>query len=221
MATPCRVDTLRAMRSLAAKRFMDVAGATLGLVCTAPALAVVAALVRVKLGSPVLFRQQRPGHRERPFVLLKFRTMRDATDGRGTPLPDEQRMTPLGRFLRATSLDELPELFNVLSGEMSLVGPRPLLMEYLPRYNALQRRRHDVKPGITGWAAVNGRNALDWDQKFALDAWYVDNWSNELDLKILLSTVLAVMGREGISHEAHATMPKFAGGNSNGKHPTA
>jgi lipopolysaccharide/colanic/teichoic acid biosynthesis glycosyltransferase len=209
------------MRSLGAKRLMDVAGATAGLVCAAPALVAIAALIRVKLGAPVLFRQQRPGLRERPFVMLKFRTMKDAVDRVGNPLPDEERMTPLGRFLRATSLDELPELFNVLSGEMSLVGPRPLLMEYLPRYNALQRRRHDVKPGITGWAAVNGRNTLDWDAKFALDSWYVDNWSNELDLKIILSTVLTVLRRDGVTHGEHATMPKF-GGSSNGagKHTT-
>lgn len=144
-------------------------------------------------------------------MMFKFRTMRDAFDASGNPLPDADRMTPLGRFLRNTSLDELPELINVLRGEMSLVGPRPLLMEYLSRYNDAQRSRHDVKPGITGWAAVNGRNALGWDEKFALDAWYAENWSNELDLRILATTLLLVLRREGISHGTHATMPKFVG----------
>ena len=195
---------------------MDVFGASAALFVASPVLVLVAAMVRLKLGSPVLFRQQRPGLNERPFVMFKFRTMKDAMDGAGNPLPDEERLTSFGRFLRATSLDELPELFNVLSGEMSLVGPRPLLMEYLPRYNTTQRRRHDVKPGITGWVAVNGRNALDWDKRFALDAWYVDNWSNELDLKILWSTVLIVLKRDGVTHGAHATMPKFGESESNG-----
>lgn len=199
------------VRSFAAKRLLDVAGATAGLLFTWPALLVIAALVRVKIGAPVLFRQQRPGLRGRPFTIFKFRTMREATDAAGNPLPDEDRMTPLGQFLRNASLDEVPELLNVLRGEMSLVGPRPLLMEYLPRYTEAQRRRHDVKPGITGWAAVNGRNSLTWDEKFALDTWYVDNWSNELDLKILAATVLSVLKREGISHGSHATMPKFTG----------
>jgi lipopolysaccharide/colanic/teichoic acid biosynthesis glycosyltransferase len=195
---------------------IDVLGSSAALLVASPALILVAAAVRVNLGAPVLFRQRRPGFREQPFVMLKFRTMKDAVDGSGNPLPDSERLTSLGRFLRSTSLDELPELFNVLSGDMSLVGPRPLLMEYLPRYDARQRRRHDVKPGITGWAAVNGRNALDWDEKFALDAWYVDNWSNELDLKILLSTVLTVLKRDGVRHGAHATMPKFVGNGANG-----
>jgi lipopolysaccharide/colanic/teichoic acid biosynthesis glycosyltransferase len=203
------------MRSLAAKRLLDVVGSSAGLLVAAPAFVLVGALVRLKLGSPVLFRQERPGLKERPFVILKFRTMRDAVDASGNPLSDADRLTPLGRFLRSTSLDELPELLNVLRGDMSLVGPRPLLTEYLPRYDAVQRRRHDVKPGITGWAAVNGRNALDWDRKFALDTWYVDNWSNELDLRILFATVLAVIRREGISHDSHATMPKFDGNKAN------
>jgi lipopolysaccharide/colanic/teichoic acid biosynthesis glycosyltransferase len=143
--------------------------------------------------------------------MLKFRTMRDALDAAGSPLPDSERLTPFGRFLRASSLDELPELINVLRGEMSLVGPRPLLMEYLPRYSKEQARRHDVEPGITGWAQINGRNALSWDEKFALDCWYVDNWSNELDLVILFRTVWSVLRREGISHGGDATMPKFMG----------
>jgi lipopolysaccharide/colanic/teichoic acid biosynthesis glycosyltransferase len=143
--------------------------------------------------------------------MLKFRTMRDAVDGQGNPLPDAERLTPLGRFLRRTSLDELPELVNVLKGEMSLVGPRPLLMEYLPRYTDLERRRHDVKPGITGWNAVNGRNSNTWDKKFSLDAWYVDNWSNELDLKILAMTVLAVLQRSGVDHDSDVPMPKYQG----------
>lgn len=199
------------MRSLAVKRLMDIVGASAGLFVAAPAIALIAALIRVKLGSPVLFRQQRPGLGERPFVILKFRTMRDAVDGSGKPLPDGARMTALGRFLRATSLDELPELWNVLTGEMSLVGPRPLLMEYLARYDDDQHRRHDVKPGITGWTAVKGRNSLDWDEKFALDTWYVDNWSNELDLEILARTVLSVLKREGIDHPSGVPMPKFEG----------
>lgn len=199
------------MRSLGVKRLMDVAGATAGLLCTAPVLLATAAIVRLKIGSPVLFRQRRPGLHERPFVMFKFRTMKDAVDGAGNPLPDEERLTPLGRFLRATSLDELPELFNVLSGEMSLVGPRPLLMEYLPLYTKDQRRRHDMKPGITGWTAVNGRNSNSWDKKFQLDTWYVDHWSNELDVKILALTVATVLGRRGVDHEAGVPMPKFVG----------
>jgi len=199
------------MRSLAVKRVLDIVGSSAGLLVAAPAFVLVSALVRLKLGSPVLFRQERPGLKERPFVILKFRTMRDAVDASGIPLSDADRLTPLGRFLRSTSLDELPELLNVLRGDMSLVGPRPLLTEYLPRYDAVQRRRHEVRPGITGWAAVNGRNALDWDRKFALDTWYVDNWSNELDMRILFATALAVIRREGIRHDSHATMPKFDG----------
>jgi len=204
------------MRSLRLKRWIDVAGAGVGLCVAAPLLVGVATFIRLTMGSPVLFRQRRPGLHEEPFVMLKFRTMADAVDSNGRALPDNQRLTRLGTLLRATSLDELPELLNVLRGEMSLVGPRPLLVEYLPLYDENQRRRHEVKPGITGWAQVNGRNGLDWDQKFALDAWYVDNWSNELDMKILFATILAVLRRDGISHEAHATMPKFAGRKTNG-----
>jgi sugar transferase EpsL len=199
------------LRSNVLKRFMDVAAASAGLVVTAPILAAVAAAVRVNLGSPILFKQARTGLGQVPFTILKFRTMRDATTANGTPLPDAERLTPLGRFLRASSLDELPELFNVLIGDMSLVGPRPLMDEYRGRYSAEQRRRHQVKPGITGWAQINGRNAIGWKEKFAFDCWYVDNWSNGLDLKILLLTLAAVLGKEGISHGESVTMPKFMG----------
>jgi len=163
------------------------------------------------MGSPVIFRQERPGLHGRPFRMIKFRTMRNATDAAGNPLPDAQRMTRVGTFLRSSSIDELPELWNVLRGEMSLVGPRPLLMEYLPLYSPEQARRHDVKPGITGWAQINGRNALSWDEKFALDVWYVDNRSFLLDLKILALTVKKVVVREGISQQGQATMEKFRG----------
>ena len=174
-----------------------------------PVLAVVAALVRCKLGSPVFFRQRRPGHRERLFELIKFRTMTDARDAAGTLLPDSVRLTSFGRWLRATSLDELPELLNVLRGEMSLVGPRPLLVEYLPRYSPEQHRRHEVLPGLTGWCQVNGRNALSWEQKFVLDVWYVDHCSFPLDLRILWRTVFQVLLRRGISAPGDATMPEF------------
>jgi lipopolysaccharide/colanic/teichoic acid biosynthesis glycosyltransferase len=182
-------------------------------VITAPVwgvlVAVVGALILVLEGPPVLFRQTRPGYKARPFELMKFRTMSDERDESGELLPDGQRIGRLGGFLRQTSLDELPEMINVLRGEMSLVGPRPLLMEYLERYSPDQSRRHDVPPGITGWAQVNGRNALSWDDKFALDIWYVDNHSVALDLKILWMTFRQVLSREGISAEGHATMPKF------------
>jgi lipopolysaccharide/colanic/teichoic acid biosynthesis glycosyltransferase len=199
------------VRSKVVKRSIDLTAAAAGLLVAAPVLVAVAAAVRVGLGSPVLFKQTRPGLHGRPFGILKFRTMRDAKDANGTPLPDSERLTALGRFLRASSLDELPELFNVLKGDMSLVGPRPLLMEYLERYSAEQRRRHDVRPGITGWAQVNGRNAITWDEKLSFDCWYVDNWTNGLDLKILLSTVLTVLRREGIGHGGAETMPVFMG----------
>jgi len=170
-----------------------------------------AGLVRLRLGSPVLFRHVRPGLDGEPFTLLKLRTMRDLRDERGELLPDAVRLTPFGRFLRHTSLDELPELWNVVRGDLSLVGPRPLLLEYLPRYSRDQARRHEVRPGITGWAQVHGRNALSWEEKFDLDVWYVDHLSFGLDLRILLRTPLAVVRREGISAEGHATMPKFEG----------
>lgn len=169
------------------------------------------ALVRRKLGSPVLFRQVRPGLHGRPFMMVKFRTMTDERGANGELLPDAQRLTAFGRFLRASSLDELPELWNVLRGEMSLVGPRPLLMEYLPLYSPEQARRHEVRPGITGWAQVNGRNALSWDERFKLDVWYVDHRSLWLDLRILWLTVRKVIVREGISAQGEATMPRFTG----------
>lgn len=170
-----------------------------------------AAMVRVKLGAPVLFRQFRPGKDGLPFEMVKFRTMRDAFGSDGRPLPDAERMTSFGQFLRASSLDELPEFWNVFKGDMSLVGPRPLLMEYLPLYSPEQYRRHEVRPGITGWAQVNGRNALSWEEKFRLDVWYVDNQSFWLDLKILFLTVKKVLIRDGINAAGEATMPKFTG----------
>lgn len=192
------------------KRAFDVVATSLALIVLAPLMLALAGLVLLKLGRPVLFAQRRPGLHGRPFTLYKFRTMRTA-DSRGEPLPDELRLTNFGRFLRRTSLDELPELFNVLTGDMSLVGPRPLLMEYLPLYTARQARRHEVRPGITGWAQVNGRNAISWDQKFEYDTWYVDNHSFLMDLRILAMTVVQVFRRQGISHGDHATMPKFTG----------
>ena len=193
------------------KRVIDATAALCGLVVLAPVVLVVAVLIRMKLGSPVLFRQVRPGLNGQPFEMIKFRTMRDAVDKHGNPLPDEERMTRLGHILRATSLDELPELWNVLKGDMSLVGPRPLLIEYLPLYSPEQYRRHEVRPGVTGWAQINGRNALGWDEKFTLDVWYVDNRSLWLDLKILLLTVKKVLVRDGISAEGEATMGRFQG----------
>ena len=193
------------------KRAFDLAVAVLGLMILSPLLGVVALLVRIRLGSPVLFRQSRPGLEGRTFTLLKFRTMSDIVDSTGAPLPDAERLTRFGEFLRRWSLDELPELWNVLRGDMSLVGPRPLLMEYLPLYTAEQARRHDVRPGLTGWAQVNGRNAISWDQKFALDVWYVEHASFALDLKILWLTIKNVFTGHGISAEGEATMPKFTG----------
>jgi len=193
------------------KRLLDLAITIPALIILLPVLALVALLVRIKLGSPVLFRQQRPGLYGKPFTIYKFRTMTDARDAQGNLLPDGQRLTSLGRFLRSTSLDELPELFNVLKGEMSLVGPRPLLMRYLDRYMPEQMRRHEVKPGITGWAQVNGRNAITWEQKFALDVWYVDHWSLRLDLKIITLTAWKILAREGISQPGQATMEEFMG----------
>jgi sugar transferase EpsL len=193
------------------KRTVDLAGAALLLVLLSPVLAAIAVAVRLRMGTPVLFRQLRPGRYGRPFTMLKFRTMVEARDRDGAPLPDSVRLTALGRFLRRTSLDELPELLNVLAGEMSLVGPRPLLMEYLPLYSAEQRRRHDVPPGITGWAQVNGRNALKWDDKFALDTWYVDHRSLRLDLEIIGRTMREVVGGHGVSAPGHETMEPFRG----------
>jgi len=194
-----------------AKRLFDAAVAGVSLVVLLPVLGALALVVRLSLGSPVLFRQVRPGFRGRPFAMVKFRTMRDVVDVHGRALPDAERLTRFGRFLRSTSLDELPELWNVLRGEMSLVGPRPLLMEYLPLYTPDQARRHEVRPGITGWAQVNGRNALSWEEKFAFDVWYVDHRSFWLDLKILLLTLRKVFLREGISQTGQATMERFYG----------
>jgi lipopolysaccharide/colanic/teichoic acid biosynthesis glycosyltransferase len=196
------------------KRIFDLSVALVALIIFLPVLLVVAWLVRRKLGVPVLFRQVRPGRNGHPFEMIKFRTMRDACGTDGKPLPDGERLTPFGNFLRSTSLDELPELWNVLKGDMSLVGPRPLLMEYLPLYSPAQARRHEVRPGVTGWAQVNGRNALSWDDKFRLDVWYVDHRSFWLDLKILILTVKKVFVREGISAAGEATMPKFTGSKS-------
>jgi sugar transferase EpsL len=196
------------------KRLLDLAITLPALLLLSPVIGAVALAVRLRLGAPLLFRQQRPGLRGKPFTILKFRTMLDARDAQGRLLPDGQRLTPLGRFLRAASLDELPELLNVLRGDMTLVGPRPLLMEYLPRYTPQQLRRHEVRPGITGWAQVNGRNTLTWEDKFSLDVWYVDHCSLWLDLKILWLTLIKVLKREGIAAEGHVTMPKFTGGES-------
>lgn len=193
------------------KRSLDISVALAGLILLSPMLLLLVLLVRMKLGSPVLFRQQRPGRQGKPFLLLKFRTMTDSRDADGMLLPDEQRLTRLGQLLRNTSLDELPELWNVLRGEMSLVGPRPLLMQYLDHYTPEQARRHDVRPGITGWAQVNGRNAISWDKKFELDVWYVENQSLWLDLRILWLTVWNVLLRKGIAADDHATMPEFLG----------
>lgn len=196
------------------KRIIDILGAGLGLLLFSPVLAIVAYKIGREMGSPVLFRQTRPGLHGKPFQMIKFRTMRDAVDTDGRPLPDAERLTKLGQFLRSSSLDELPELWNVLKGEMSLVGPRPLLMEYLPLYSPEQARRHEVRPGVTGWAQVNGRNAISWDEKFALDVWYVDNRSLWLDLKIIWLTIRKVIKRDDISAAGEATMSKFTGDGS-------
>jgi len=193
------------------KRGLDIQGAAIGLIIFFPILVAITLMIRREMGSPVFFRQTRPGRHGIPFEMVKFRTMRDAIDADGRPLPDAERLTKLGRFLRSSSLDELPELWNVLKGEMSLVGPRPLLMEYLPLYSPEQARRHEVRPGVTGWAQVNGRNAISWDEKFALDVWYVDNRSLWLDLKIIWLTIRKVVKREGISAAGEATMSRFTG----------
>ncbi len=195
------------------KRIFDFVVALLVLLVFGPVMVFVAFLVRRKLGRPVLFRQTRPGLDGRPFEMLKFRTMLDARDAKGHLLPDEQRVTPFGQFLRSTSIDELPELLNILKGDMSLVGPRPLLIEYLPLYSEEQKRRHDVRPGITGWAQINGRNAISWQKKFELDVWYVDNQSFWLDLKILALTVLKVLKRSDINQAGQATVEPFNGNN--------
>lgn len=193
------------------KRSLDLCGASLLLILFSPFLVLAAAAILVRMGSPVLFVQQRPGLGGKPFAMMKFRTMRDARDRAGRDLPDGERLTPLGAFLRSSSIDELPGLWNVIRGDMSLVGPRPLLMEYLPLYSAGQARRHLVRPGLSGWAQVNGRNGLSWEEKFALDVWYVDNRDTWLDLRILCLTVARVLRRDGVSAPGEATMAKFVG----------
>lgn len=193
------------------KRMLDIIGAIVGLVVLSPVLVTVAVMIRRKMGAPVLFRQTRPGLYNKPFKMMKFRTMRNAIDANGNPLSDTERLTRLGLFLRSSSLDELPELWNVLKGDMSLVGPRPLLMEYLPLYSPEQSRRHEVRPGVSGWAQVNGRNAISWDEKFQLDVWYVENRTLWLDFKIIWLTIRNVLKRDGISAAGEATMPKFTG----------
>lgn len=190
---------------------MDILISGIALILLSPVIAWTSWKIRKNLGAPVVFRQVRPGLNAKPFTLVKFRSMRNANDSKGTPLPDAERMTPFGQFLRSSSLDELPELWSVLKGDMSLVGPRPLLNEYLPLYSAEQARRHEVRPGITGWAQVNGRNSLSWEDKFKLDVWYVDNRSILLDFKILFMTVQKVLAREGISADGEVTMSKFSG----------
>lgn len=195
------------------KRFMDIVCSLLGLIVFSPILLIVAVLIRTKLGSPIFFTQNRVGKDGKIFKMIKFRTMLDATDKWGEPLPDEERLTPFGRMLRSTSLDELPELINVLKGDMSLVGPRPLLIEYIDLYSEEQWRRHEVQPGITGWAQVNGRNNISWADKFKLDVWYVDNKSSLLDLKILFMTVYKVLKRDDINQEGEATVEDFNGNN--------
>jgi lipopolysaccharide/colanic/teichoic acid biosynthesis glycosyltransferase len=196
------------------KRLFDLLVTTLGLIIILPLMLVLTPLVWVFLGTPALFRQPRPGYKGRPFVTYKFRTMTNRTGPDGKLLPDAARLTPFGRFLRSTSLDDLPQLFNVLRGEMSLVGPRPLLMKYLNRYTPEQMRRHDMLPGITGWAQINGRNALDWEEKFRLDVWYVDHWSFWLDMKILSLTPWKVFKQEGINQPGHVTVEEFKGSNN-------
>ncbi len=194
---------------LGLKRALDISVALAGLILASPFMLLAAAIIFVSMGPPVMFRQQRPGRHKVPFILVKFRTMRNEKDKSGRLLPDAERLTRVGRMLRAISLDELPQLWNVLRGDLSLVGPRPLLMQYLKRYTPEQTRRHEVLPGITGWAQVNGRNALSWPEKFSLDVWYVDHWSLALDLRILWKTLRQVVTRRGISQRGHATMPEF------------
>ena len=193
------------------KRLFDLAFSIAGLILISPFLLLIATLVWVKNGRPMLYKQQRPGYKGKPFFIYKFRTMTDKRDPSGKLLPDSERLTGFGRFLRSTSLDELPEIINILKGEMSWVGPRPLLMQYLGRYSEEQMRRHDVLPGVTGWAQVNGRNALSWQDKFRLDVWYVDHWNFWVDIRILWMSVWKVLRREGISQEGHATAEEFMG----------
>ncbi|WP_328283789.1 sugar transferase [Photobacterium carnosum] len=193
------------------KRLFDIIASSLALILLSPVIAITAYFIHKKLGSPVLFRQVRPGLKGKPFEMIKFRTMKDAVDKNGQSLPDSERLTSFGMKLRSTSLDELPGLWNVLTGDMSLVGPRPLLMQYLPLYNQDQNRRHDVRPGVTGWAQINGRNAIGWNEKFKFDVWYVDNQSLWLDIKILLLTIKKVFIKEGISANDHVTIEPFKG----------
>ena len=193
------------------KRILDIISSLLAIIILSPLLAVTAVLVKTKLGSPVLFKQERPGKDEKIFTLMKFRTMTDERDENGELLPDEVRLTKFGKFLRSTSIDELPELFNILKGDMSVIGPRPLLVEYIPRYNEHQHRRHEVRPGLSGWAQVNGRNTVSWEDKFDMDVHYVDNYSFAMDVKILFMTILNVIKKEGISSETSATMEVFMG----------
>ncbi len=193
------------------KRILDIISSLLAIIILSPLLAVTSVLVKTKLGSPVLFKQERPGKDEKIFTLMKFRTMTDERDENGELLPDEVRLTKFGKFLRSTSIDELPELFNILKGDMSVIGPRPLLVKYLPRYNEHQHRRHEVKPGLSGWAQVNGRNAISWEEKFDFDVEYVDNYSLLMDIKVLFMTVANVLKRDGISSETSATMEEFMG----------
>ncbi|MAA75691.1 MAG: sugar transferase [Salinisphaeraceae bacterium] len=198
------------------KRVLDIVVAAAALIMLSPVFLILAVVVRLRLGAPVLFRQRRPGLGGQPFELIKFRSMTDARNARGELLPDEQRLPATGRLLRSSSLDELPELWNVLRGDMSLVGPRPLLMEYLPLYSPRQARRHEVRPGLTGWAQINGRNSLSWEDKFELDVWYVENQSLWLDCRIIGLTVWQVLARRGISAEGESTMPRFRGSQQSG-----
>lgn len=200
------------------KRFLDIIIASIALILLSPLYAFVAYKVKKNLGSPVLFRQVRPGLHGKPFEMIKFRTMKDAVDEQGNPLPDSERLTPFGQMLRSTSLDEMPELWNVIKGDMSIVGPRPLLMEYLPLYSPEQAKRHDVRPGMTGHAQVNGRNAIGWEEKFKLDTWYVENHSIWLDFKIMFKTVHKVLAKDDISAEGEATMTKFTGTKTDNLH---
>lgn len=193
------------------KRILDIISSLLAIIILSPLLAVTAVLVKTKLGSPVLFRQERPGKDEKIFTLMKFRTMTDERDENGELLPDEVRLTKFGKFLRSTSIDELPELFNILKGDMSVIGPRPLLVKYLPRYNEHQHRRHEVRPGLSGWAQVNGRNSISWEEKFDLDVEYVDNYSLSKDINILFMTVMSVIKRDGINSDNDVTMEEFMG----------
>lgn len=209
------VESAQPVKIPFSKRFFDVAFTLPGLLLISPFLLVLSILVGYYHGRPILFKQKRPGFLGKPFIIYKYRTMTDTRDKDGQLLPDDHRLTKFGRFLRSTSLDELPELFNILRGEMSLVGPRPLLMQYLERYSPEQARRHHVLPGMTGWAQINGRNAITWEDKFKLDVWYVDNWSISLDIKILLITLYKAVKREGISQPGHVTAEEFMGDQSN------